>query len=328
MRNLKLTLLRFAQKQIYDRLILSPRAPDHVATRADVSYAEDGLAWHRLDVYSPVSPQGNPPAVIYIHGGGWCISDKKHLRYFCQNIAAGGYVVFNINYRLAPDYAHPAQIEDVLAAMRWVRSHAREFGADPERIFLAGDSAGAHLASLAACVCTNSALAGDYGVDAPFTEQELCGCILFCGAYDLRTAGKTSFPLIRDFISALLNNRDIEQDANLDRLSVTGNLTARFPPSLVSDSVRDSLIGESRALIRALEGLGVKHRDLLFEDVGRAPAHDYHIQAGQPIFRRCVQESLDFLKEFSRSKGPVEERIGGGNRMNSDWQRRDNSTGE
>lgn len=298
MRNLKLSLLRFFVKQVYGRIVSAEPEVQGVATTPDIAYVADGLDWHRLDVYTPRGHSETLPVVIYFHGGGWSIADKKQFRHFCQRIAAGGYAVFNVNYRLAPDFSHPAQLMDVLTALAWVKAHAQEHGADSGRVFLMGDSAGAHLAALAACVCTNPDLADFYRSQAPYDEDEIRGCILFCGTYDLQTSLQTSFPLIRDFVQALLGTRDIAHYPNLDRLAPLKNITPRFPPSLISDSLKDALIGESRALIQMLDHKGVQHRDLLFEDVGKASAHDYHIEAGKPIFERCIQECLDFLEEY------------------------------
>ncbi len=298
MRDIKLSLLRFFIRQVYGRL--QSQGPDagRVVTTPNIAYIEDGLDWHTLDLHSPGAPGGQLPAVIYIHGGGWSSADKKQFRPFCQALAAGGYGVFNVNYRLAPDYAHPAQIRDVLAALAWVKDHAAEYGVDSAKIFLCGDSAGAHLAALAACICTNPDLEDFYRIQAPYTPDALRGCVLFCGTYDLRTSLRTSFPLIRNFVQALLGTRNVEQYPNLDRLAPTRNITPRFPPCLVSDSVKDALIGESRELIRVLDQNGVKHRDLIFEDVGKASPHDYQIEVGQPIFDRCVRECLAFLAEY------------------------------
>lgn len=299
MRNAKLMALRFFEKQIYDRIADGVTAIPNVAASTDIPYDGDGLDWHRLDVYAPATQPERLPAVLNFHGGGWCIADKKHFRHFCQAIAAQGYVVFNANYRLAPEFAHPAQLFDALSAMQWVKAHAPEYGADPARLFLMGDSAGAHLASLAACVCTNQGLADFYRVTAPFTEKEIHGCILFCGVYDLRSSLKTSFPLIQDYVRALLGTKDSEQYPNLDQVAPAKNITPRFPPCLVSDSLKDALIGESRYLIEMLDRNGVKHRDLLLEDVGKASAHDYQIELDKPIFDRCIQACLAFLTEFS-----------------------------
>jgi acetyl esterase/lipase len=108
----------------------------------------------KLDVYQPlVRPAVGDqyPAVIVIHGGGWRNGDKQdwfvpHNRY----IASQGYVVFSIQYRLSGEALWPAQLEDVQAAIRWVKEHAPDYGVDTDRIALMGRSAGGHLALMAA----------------------------------------------------------------------------------------------------------------------------------------------------------------------------------
>lgn len=108
----------------------------------------------KLDIYQPMllPPPGiDLPAIIMIHGGSWQTGDRggwfePHARW----LTGLGYVVFDIQYRLAPADLWPAQLEDVHAAIRWVKSHAAEYHADPNRIALLGRSAGGHLALMAA----------------------------------------------------------------------------------------------------------------------------------------------------------------------------------
>jgi acetyl esterase/lipase len=296
MNDLKMMLLRKSVQIIND--VKADAAPEvtGASTVSDIPYIDDGIDWHMLDVYSPISFDGHLPSIVYVHGGGWSISDKRHFRHFCQTIAAGGYVVFSINYRLAPEHQHPAQLLDVLSAMTWVKSHAVEYGADPAKVFLFGDSSGAHLASLAACVCTNSELESFYNLKAPFGKKELYGCVLFCGPYDIETCSETVFPFIKDYVQALLG-MDPGQYPDIDRLSTIKNITSNYPPCLISDSAQDALIEESRSIIKVLEQNGVKHKDLLLDDVGKAPAHEYQIEYDKPIFQICIDECFAFIIE-------------------------------
>ena len=297
MGNIKLHLLRKCVKLINDkRADAAPKIKD-VITYPDVPYINDNLDWHKLDVYLPEENSGKLPSVIYIHGGGWSVSDKKHFRHFCQIIASTGYVVFNANYRLAPKYCHPAQLQDVLSVMGWVKSHADEYGADPEKNFMFGDSSGAHLASLAVCVCVNKNLEEFYKINVPLTRKEIYGCVLFCGSYDIESCMKTSFPFIKNFVQALLGSKNILLYANMDKLSVIKNITSDYPACFISDSKRDALFNESKNLIQALDENGVKHKDLLLDDTGEASAHEYQIEYDKPVFSLCVKEVLDFLKE-------------------------------
>jgi acetyl esterase/lipase len=102
-----------------------------------------------LDVYRPVQA-GRYPSVVQVYGGAWQRGAPGDDAPFATYLASRGYVVFAIDYRHAPRWQWPAQLDDVRAAMAWVRGHGSEYGADVSRIVLLGRSAGAHLAMLAA----------------------------------------------------------------------------------------------------------------------------------------------------------------------------------
>jgi acetyl esterase/lipase len=125
-----------------------------VVSNLDVVYAQPGERALKLDVYQPAAPPAVGtlyPALIVIHGGSWRAGDKgglwaKHSRY----LAAQGYVVFDIQYRLSHEARWPAQLDDVRGAVRWVKEHADAYNIDPERIAIYGRSAGGHLGLSAA----------------------------------------------------------------------------------------------------------------------------------------------------------------------------------
>ncbi len=110
----------------------------------DVPYLDSPNPAHTLDVYRPRGA-GRPPAVMYVHGGAFSTLSKDTHRVMALNFAARGYVVFNINYRLGPTFGYPAPLEDAAAALHFVETNAARYGADPSRIILAGESAGANL---------------------------------------------------------------------------------------------------------------------------------------------------------------------------------------
>ena len=103
-----------------------------------------------MDIYYPDSADRPAPAVLYIHGGGWYSGDKASgtCRDVIHALTARGFLVAAVNYRLAPRYEFPAQIEDVRCAVRFLRANASELGLDPDRIGAFGESAGGHLAAL------------------------------------------------------------------------------------------------------------------------------------------------------------------------------------
>lgn len=124
-----------------------PAPAPSLTVERDIPFATVDGAELKLDAYRPDGP-GPLPAILLVHGGGWVKGDKRGLEEDARFFAERGYVGFSVNYRLAPAFRFPAQIEDVKRAVRWVREHAAEYGLDPERIGAFGTSAGGHLVGL------------------------------------------------------------------------------------------------------------------------------------------------------------------------------------
>lgn len=131
---------------------LGLRAPD-VAVERNVEFPVVGGTL-QLDRYVPPTPGTDRPAILVVHGGSWRGGDKGQsltsTTEWSRTLAASGFVVYDIQYRLAPAVRHPVPLQDVLCALAHVREHAADDGVDPERVVLIGRSAGAHLALLAA----------------------------------------------------------------------------------------------------------------------------------------------------------------------------------
>lgn len=101
-------------------------------------------------VYTP-SGSGPFPALVYYHGGGWVIGDLEVVDPVCRSLTnAANCVVVSVDYRLAPEHKFPAAADDCYAATKSVVEHAAEFGIDPARVAIGGDSAGGNLAAVVA----------------------------------------------------------------------------------------------------------------------------------------------------------------------------------
>ncbi|MBW2422024.1 MAG: alpha/beta hydrolase [Deltaproteobacteria bacterium] len=94
-------------------------------------------------------PEGTQlPILLYFHGGGWVGGSVDAVENICRGLAdRAGYIVLNVDYRLAPEHRFPAGLEDCYAAVEWAAQHGRELGGDPGRIVVAGDSAGGNFAT-------------------------------------------------------------------------------------------------------------------------------------------------------------------------------------
>lgn len=104
----------------------------------------------RMNIVRPATTAEDSPLVICIHGGGWAAGNKNDMQEMCNGLAALGYVAVSVEYRFAPTFRYPSQIDDVRACMKYLRAHAKELKINPNKIGAIGGSAGGHLALLLA----------------------------------------------------------------------------------------------------------------------------------------------------------------------------------
>ena len=140
----------------------------------DLAYGIQPL--NTLDVYLPAKPAG-ASVVIYFHGGGWNSGSKSEYKFVGAALAEQGYVAVLPNYRLYPQVKFPVFMQDAAQAVAWVQAHVAEWGADSQRVYLMGHSAGAHIAALLA-------LNADYLNAVNVDTRSLRGVIGLSGPYD------------------------------------------------------------------------------------------------------------------------------------------------
>jgi acetyl esterase/lipase len=121
-------------------------AADEFDVERDIEYSNPKDQHLKLTLVRPKKIDGLAPAVVCIHGGGWTGGSRDGWQGTCEELARRGFVGVTVQYRFAPAFPFPAAIEDVQAAVRWVRANADRLKVDPGRIGTLGDSAGGHLA--------------------------------------------------------------------------------------------------------------------------------------------------------------------------------------
>ena len=276
----------------------------------NISYLPDGGYARQLDIYRPKNIASPRPMIMYIHGGGFSMCSKDTHQGVALAYAANGYVVVNINYRLSPKYRYPEALEDVGHAWQWVLKNAEQYGGDPERIIVAGESAGGNLTLALAAACC-------YPIDEPVAKfirdvgavpksiMVLCGMLQVSDPYHLKNVcprinpifRKLDISIARDVSRSYLGREYnefhpdrmladplliMESDFKLDRL---------FPVTYAMAGTRDILLDHTRRLENALHANHIPHQVRYFPGEG----HAFHLlglsrQAG--IFWK---ENLAFL---------------------------------
>lgn len=123
-----------------------------------------------LDVPAGRPPASGWPVIVWVHGGGWRLQDRTARPDFSRHFCAAGFAMASIDYRLAPEHPHPAQVLDLRQALRWLRRHAGELGLDSDAIGLWGSSAGSHIAAFTALSAHTPRLPGE---TIPADDEEL-----------------------------------------------------------------------------------------------------------------------------------------------------------
>ncbi|HEY9747617.1 MAG TPA: alpha/beta hydrolase, partial [Allocoleopsis sp.] len=197
---------------------------------SNIPFAKPDGVQLSMDIYRP--PQvGRYPALVVIYGGAWRAGTPAANAAFNRYMAAQGYTVFAIDYRHAPRYHFPAQLEDVRTALAFVREHAAEYEADGDRIALLGRSAGGHLAMLAA-----------YQPDA----LPIRAVVSYYGPFNL-TAGYADPPEpdpidVRAVLRAFLGGTPTEKPDLYQAASPASYVTRSLPPTLLIHGRRDHIV--------------------------------------------------------------------------------------
>lgn len=160
-------------------------------TQGDVQYGRAGETSLKLDFYEPIKPKASSPLILWVHGGAWRSGSKREVP--VEKLRELGFAIASVDYRLSPVAKFPAQIHDIKAAVRFMRSNSGRFGIDANRFVIAGSSAGGHLAVLTAVSEGVEELDGSVK-DLAGISSRVQAVVSFYGAGNLQTILDQSTP--------------------------------------------------------------------------------------------------------------------------------------
>lgn len=276
--------------------------------RLDLRYAtqdKGSAADISLDVFAPDTGTDALPTVVWIHGGGWIAGDKSDVASYLKIIAAQGYTTVGLNYTRGPQAHYPTAVQQLNTALEYLLSRAGELRIDPDRIVLAGDSAGGQLASQLAVMITNPDYARQVGERPAIGPEQLRGVILNCGVYDLdmmnRATGLVGWGF-RKCLWAYTGSRDWAATPAGTQMSTLRFVTPDFPPTYISGGNGDGLTaGQSVPLAERLRRLDVPVTTGFFADDHQpAQPHEYQFALGTAEADQALAATLTFLKGVTR----------------------------
>jgi acetyl esterase/lipase len=252
----------------------------------DLAYGEvPGFRPLELDLYRPDAPSP-APVIVHVHGGGWRRGSRRHPlprlgADFYQRLAGQGFAVAAVDYRLSGEAVYPAAVEDVRAAVGWIRKQAADYDLDAGRVFLWGDSAGGHLALMTALTGTDV-----QGVVAWFPVTDLAGL-----TSDVAAAGGVPDPGPESREALFLGAPAADVPDLAREASPVAHPSAAAPPVLLMHGAADDLVppAQSIRLARALTAAGAT---VEFELVPGAT----HFWNGAEDVDAIVRRSVEFLR--------------------------------
>jgi len=283
---------------------MEPYAPEGgLQEHLDVQYAASGPDT-TLDVFTP-DGGGEPLAtVVWIHGGAWISGDKSNVRPYVRMLASHGYTTVSLNYTVGPEATYPTALTQLNDALAFLVDHAAEYNIDPERIVIAGDSAGSNLTSQLATLTTSSEYAQLVGIEPALTKDQLRAVILNCGIYDVSEIpnapgiGGWGF---RVALWAYLGEKDWTDTAGGQQMSTLDYVTADFPTTWISGGNDDPLTpAQSQKLAAKLDGLGVDVTTVFYpKDHEPALPHEYQFHLDFADARSAFDSTVAFLDDVT-----------------------------
>jgi len=273
----------------------SPKIPSSVRIISDVTYCTGGGHPLLMDLYLPNKFPHAVPAVLWLHGGGWRNGDKKN-SWIVIKLAQRGLVAASANYRLIGEAGFPAAIEDAKCAVRFLRANADQYGIDPERIGIAGLSAGGHLAMLAGTAPASANLEGSGGWTN--VSSRVSAVLSWYGPTDF-SVGPTAFerghgPSIKDF----LGGTPEEKPENYKNASPVHWVKKGDPPLLMIHGQEDTTVpfDQSLRMEKAYRAAGNSVKLIPVKNAG----HNFEPVPGKrisPSARKIKRLSVTFLLE-------------------------------
>ena len=270
----------------YGRLLAAEK-DGSVIERPGIRYSERDKEKGLMDLYMPAGKEILSPGILLIHGGGWRGGNRTQWAELAGVLSRRGFVCASASYRLAPGVEMSEIISDVRMAMDFFKSHAAEYGMDPDRIGAVGSSAGGHLVALLATIAPGDRLGDPSLTLVHDTRPQAVAC--YNPVLDFLDEGLIWPHQLIIFRQGTGQGRKIYEQASPAR-----RVTAQTPPFLFLYGTLDTLTPEenSRAMISRLAAFGIP----VEVDMFRGMEHGFGYRLGSPEQKRAAQVVAHFFE--------------------------------
>lgn len=272
-------LLLLIHQQIYSQKTQSFDSND-LRYQHNIFYAGTNDTLQSLDVYWN-SKSKNVSVLVFVHGGGWLSGDKKQYRGMASYLASNGLTVVLVDYRLSPKVKFPYHIEDVAAAINWVKDSIESYNGKKENIYLMGHSAGGQLITL---LMFDKTYLKKYGI----VPNDIAGVITISGVFEIKPqeGGAT-----KKYLGMVFGeNEKIWRQATC-KTHINTNMKNLVPPFLISWGSKENelIMNESLNIIEELKAHEVSYQSFLFDNNNHYAFKDDLMNTGSRFYKNVVE---------------------------------------
>ncbi len=268
------------------QLIGQEKGRYHVKEVFDITYLKVDSIEMKLDLFLPEGIEKPVPVIVCVHGGAWHKGTRKNYHHVSRALAERGYATASVSYRLSDVAPFPAQIQDLQAAVVWLKEHADEYGIDRNRVGATGHSAGGHLVALLATAGNSKGLWEDLYTGS--YDARVQASIPSAAQLDFQTERIKNISMTKDFYQKFLSGTQVENYNTYRIASPAAHLDVSDPPMAFMAGELDDPSTRAEPTRQRLDALGIANDFLIFEN---APHNFLRAQ-------EWFDESIDFMDQF------------------------------
>jgi len=279
-----------AQGEPSEKDFVEYRPSARVRVIPDLAYAKYDDRTLLLDLYLPSQPGQSRPGVIVVRGGGWMVNDRKRFAHVASALAEKGVAAACIEYRTAEEAAFPGAIQDVKAAVRWMRANAERYGINSHAIGTLGGSSGAHMALLAGLTAGVAEFEGNGGHED--VSSQIQAVVAMATPADLLSLSANNKLTVGAFLHVAP-----EQDKEKWRwASPVNHVTAGGPPVLLLHGTADDSVPSSQSVdfVRRYREAGAS------AELGLLPGAPHAFWNYQPWFSKAMDRAATFFLRVAK----------------------------
>lgn len=240
------------------------------------------------------------PVIVWVHGGAFVAGSKDGVENWAASLAHRGFAVAAMDYEWAPEAHWPAQVKQIGELCYELIRQSDNDHLDMNRVIIAGDSAGAHMAAQFALVHTSPSFVAASGLEPVLPQGALKAALLYCGPYDISQMAHPKDRMLRFAMSRVgwsyLGRKHWQNSEEARLTTIQDFVTKDFPPCYITDGNAHSFDPQGRALADALEQLGVMVGRRFFDSSAGEVTHEYQFSMSQDNAMLCFNDTLEHLR--------------------------------